>query len=203
MENVPPPSVQTRSTAWVWILAAVLLLCALLACCLVIAAALGAFFWTPWSVSTAPAAATAVVTVQAPPSARLDRSAEPVYGSASLQRGFSPDPYTLQVKAGGPLDTGLECGFTTSSPTFRFSLGGGASETFLRILFRARDYTDSSLLVHAPDGAWYCMTAPDGEPFNDFELAPSGEYSLWVGTLEKGAAVEGTLYITQSQDFFP
>jgi hypothetical protein len=142
--------------------------------------------------------------------AALDYSAEPLFGPADLIRAFSPDPYTVNVQAGGTLDTSgldLSCGFVTSRPTFRFSLKGGASDTFLRIYFVPGEQMDTTLIIHSPDEKWICVDDPSDssgmDPVIDFEFAPSGQYAIWVGTVSRDTQVAGGLYITQSAENAP
>ncbi len=144
------------------------------------------------------------------PSGTLDYEADPLYGFADLQRGFSPDPHIVGVGAGGAFDTAqinLACGFTTEAPAFGFHLYGGASEGFLRIYFLPSGATSDSginigLVVHTPDQQWLCAEAsssPGGSaPVVDFEFAPSGTYTIWVGMPQSDVYAPGMLYITQS-----
>jgi hypothetical protein len=86
-------------------------------------------------------------------------------------------------------------------------LKGGASETFLRIYFVPGQEMDTTLIVHSPEGGWFCADDPsDGsgmDPVVDFEFGPSGQYAIWVGTITQGAQVTGSLYITQSPENAP
>ena len=140
----------------------------------------------------------------------LDYQADPLYGSASLQRGFTPDPYIIAVGAGGTVDTStlnFDCGFTTSSPTFGFSLSGGAEEGFLRIFYATSDNTDTTLVVYTPNQEWICMdTSSFGSGINpviEIEYAPSGNYAVWVGAKQIDTYGTGRLFITQSVNTTP
>jgi hypothetical protein len=136
----------------------------------------------------------------------LEYGAVPLFGSISLQRGFSPDPFSVAAKAGGTVDTSalnLNCGFTTTVPTYTFKLSGGASETFLRIFFTASDGTDTTLVVYTPNQEWKCVdNSTYGslvDPVMDFEMAPSGQYAIWAGTKLSDTFTIGKLFITQSK----
>jgi hypothetical protein len=140
----------------------------------------------------------------------LDYQADPLYGFADLQRGFDPDPHIVAAGAGGTVDTSsmnLECGFTTSSPTFGFSLTGGAEEGFLRIFYATSDKTDTTLIIHTPNQDWICMdnsSFGNGmDPVIDIEFAPSGDYAVWVGAKQNDTYGTGRLSITQSQNNTP
>lgn len=156
----------------------------------------------------APATPSRGTATQAPP--LLDYEAEPYLGSIDLERGFLPDPYWVYVEPGGPIDTsdlGLDCGFTSSVPTFKFNLSGGASETFLRIFFTVPYDLDTTLVVHTPNNEWLCVdNSPYGsgkDPVIDIEYAPSGDYAVWAGAHQTEAYGPGKLFITGSRDITP
>ncbi|MHB8808039.1 MAG: hypothetical protein ACYC59_10730 [Anaerolineaceae bacterium] len=159
-----------------------------------------------------PAQTSTQTTISNPSAASiLDYEVDPLYGLADLQRGFTPDPYIVGVGAGGTFDTSvmdLACGFTTDSPTFAFSLSGGASEGFLRIYFvPSDDGMNAKLIVHTPDQEWICIDnssiSSGASPVLDIEYAPSGGYTIWVGMQESDVYAPGMLYITQSANNTP
>ncbi len=217
----------SRAGKWTWIIiaAAIIVLCAALVCCLLIILASAILFFqssgtvvpetqifpTVPLISTIPAQSGPVVVTVAPtvpppvgPAPGLDAGADPLFGLTNLQRGMSPDPYIIAVGAGGTVDKasmGLACGFTTSSPTFRFTLSGGASEGFLRIFYMTSDDTDTTLVVRTPDQQWLCADdSPYGiAPVIDIEYAPSGQYNVWVGTHQRDLYGTGRLFVTQSE----
>ncbi len=140
----------------------------------------------------------------------LDYKADPLYGSALLQRGFSPDPHLVAVGAGGTADTSnlnLECGFTPSAPTVAFNLSGGASEGFLRIYFVPDDGLDTTLIVHTPNQEWICEDnssfGSGMNPVIDIEYAASGKYAIWVGMHQSDTYAPGMLSITESTNNTP
>ena len=140
----------------------------------------------------------------------LDAAADPIWGMDSLQRGFSPDPYTLFFGSNGLVDTSassLPCGFTSSAPTYAFNLSGGASETFLRLYFVPDADMDATLIVLTPNQQWLCgenmSMSTFATPMIDIEFAPSGRYAVWVGVGQAGADTVGMLSITQSADNAP
>jgi hypothetical protein len=144
------------------------------------------------------------------PASNLDPAAAPLFGSIHLQRGFLPDPFLVDLQAGGIVDTspiGQACGFTTPAPSFTFRIGGGASDTFLRFFFTASDGTDTTLVVLTPHHEWLC--ADDSsygslvDPVIDFDMAPSGSYFIWAGTKVSGTYAAGKLYITSLESIAP
>ena len=213
---------KAKSNKWAWIIIAIVVLCAALVFLIIVA---GVFFLRPfWSYKTAAPGPQIVPTVQTGPVVPsvptespfadtlpiLDYEADALFGSVSLQRGFSPDPHIVAAVAGGTVDTldlNLDCGFTSSFPTFAFSLSGGASEGFLRIFYVTSDGTDTTLVVHTPNQEWLCMDNSSYgsrmDPVVDIELAASGKYAIWVGTQQSDTYGTGSLFITQSADTTP
>ena len=135
----------------------------------------------------------------------LDPDARSLFGSATLESGFSPDPYRTEVTAGGSVDTAgfsPACGYTSYHPIFVLDWQGGDTEPFLRIFFTPDDDTDTTLLVHTPEGEWLCEEGGT-DPVLDLPSAPSGEYAIWVGTQQDEMPTAGRLFITGSTDVTP
>lgn len=206
MEKSSNPTTVTNSKKKTGIIIALALLCGVLLCCLVLMAGILVYRFTRSSPTPIPASPTIAPTA----ASFFDIQAEPINGSVKLQRGFTPDPFTVDIRAGGTEDTTvlkLDCGFTTSAPMFTFSLSGGASETLLRIYYTASDQTDTTLIVYTPDSDWICMDNNDlngsADPVIDIDFAPSGQYSIWVGTKQRDSYVTGKLFITGSRENTP
>jgi hypothetical protein len=213
---------KARSNNSVLLIAAVVALCLAGICCLLIVAGILLFqIRTNQTVMPLPQILPQVQTGTVVPylpggpgvaetPAILDYNADPLFGSTSLQRAFTPDPYFVDVQAGGTVHVtsfNIDCGFTTSAPSFTFRYGGGASETFLRIFFTASDGTDTMLVVYTPKQEWQC--ADDSsygglvDPVVDLEFGPSGKYVIWVGTKLSDTYAAGKLYITGSESIAP
>lgn len=139
----------------------------------------------------------------------LNPNLGPVYGSASLQAGFSPDPYTVRITAGGPVDVRSSplyssgcVGWATEAPNYQVNYSGSSSR--LRFFFIASDRGDSTMNVLAPNGTWYCNDDsgfPDRNnnyynPLVDIANPPAGTYLIWVGSYSSNNDHPGTLYIT-------
>ena len=212
----------SRCCAWILIAPLALLCCC---CCLPLAAA-GFFIVSPQRdvrplpdmddippVQTMPVIPAIPTKTPSPDSSLplLDPEAMPLFGSATLESGFSPDPYRVEVEAGGSVDTAEfspACGYTSYHPAFVLDWeGGDIPGTFLRIFFTPNDDTDATLLVHTPDGDWLCeedsVYGSGMDPVLDLQHASSGEYAIWVGTQEDGTSAEGSLFITGSMDVTP
>lgn len=130
----------------------------------------------------------------------LNLAAAPTYGAAQLNSGFSPDPYLMHLSAGGSVDAatiGGACrGFVARGPDMRISYVAGSLPLYISVQSDA----DTTLVVNAPDGAWYCDDdgAPSGlDPLLVFEHPQSGQYDIWVGALAAGATPPATLRISE------
>lgn len=136
------------------------------------------------------AAAAALVAFTAGTAAaqQLNWQAAPNYGSVQLQSGFQPDPYEVQLAAGGNVDSraalGAACpGFVSQNPDFDlyWTAGSGA----LPLAISVNSQTDTTLVVRTPNGQWLCED--DGghnglNPGMRIDNPQSGLYDIWVGT---------------------
>lgn len=139
----------------------------------------------------------------------LDYTLDPNYGVYDLAAGFEPDPFTLDVIAGGDIDTstlnlGDQCvGRATAQPDVRLNWSG--SSQLLRIFFQAANANgDTALLVNDPQGNWYCNDDSGSgnlNPVVDLENPVEGQYDIWIAS--GGADTEGTLEITEQANVGP
>lgn len=130
----------------------------------------------------------------------------PLYGTGSLDGGFSPDPFLIEVEAGGndlADDNGESCtGYIASAqPDYRLTY---TPTDYPLGIFVAAD-VDTTLIINAPNGSWYCnddASALDASnPGVLFNKPQSGQYDIWIGTYssdDSGAAA--TLVITEQDD---
>jgi hypothetical protein len=124
-------------------------------------------------------------------------SLTPSYGSVSLSPGFMPDPYEIDVVAGGSIDAasieGNCVGMIADAPDFRLQYTGGGSQLFVGVV----SSTDTTLVVNGPDGTWYCDDDSNGfNPVVGGDSPDAGQYDIWVGTYGDGTA-PATLFITE------
>lgn len=118
-------------------------------------------------------------------------------GSVELEWGFVPDPYTVDVTAGGDNYAGGFCwdcaGSVADAPTFAlFYDGTGDGSLYIYV---ESEY-DTTLLVNGPDGEWYGNDdTMELNPAVEFVGAESGQYTIWVGSFE--STVPATLYISE------
>lgn len=137
------------------------------------------------------AAAALVAASTAGAVAAQDWTLSPNYGSTSLNSGFLPDPWNVNLTAGGNISAGnVGCaGSITNAPDYRLQWGGG------RVTIGANSNSDTTLVVNAPDGNWYCSDDVNG--FNPaLVFNQSGQYDIWIGTYGGGTA-PATLYFTE------
>ncbi|MEO1038680.1 MAG: peptidase S1 [Pseudomonadota bacterium] len=120
-----------------------------------------------------------------------DFTLNPNFGSTSLSAGFLPDPFEVSIAAGGSVNaSGVGCaGMISQAPDYRLQWNGG------RIKIGARASQDTTLVINAPNGQWFCSDDVNGlDP--ELVLSGSGQYDIWVGTFGGGIA-QSTLYITE------
>jgi serine protease Do len=130
---------------------------------------------------------------------------EPYYGSASLDEGFVPDPFSVTVRAGGQVDVsaggyGGSCtGYASESPDFRLNWSGSTED--LRVYFEPDDeYEDATLIINTSNGQWWCNDDASDETLNpavDLSGMDDGRFDIWVGRYTQGELMPGTLYISE------
>lgn len=119
-----------------------------------------------------------------------DRSLEPAFGVEKLPFGFTPDPFVLEMLAGGDVDAfdalGGDClGYIAEAPDFRILYTAGDAPLVIAATTDAG--IDTTLVIAAPDGSWYCGddTGASLDPQVIFEAPQSGQYDIWVGTFSE------------------
>lgn len=124
----------------------------------------------------------------------------PSYQTLSLNAGFANDPRTVQLTAGGPHNArdnpGGSCnGYVAGAPDVELSYSAGS----LPLTLTVDSDADTTLVVHGPDGRWYCDDDGAEAAFNPlltWNNPASGVYDIWVGTYGDDTAA-ATLYITE------
>ena len=124
----------------------------------------------------------------APLAQAQDVGVSPTYGTATLRAGFTPDPRTTPVTAGGSTAVRISgCNGTVSTaPDLNLSWTGGGSTLYIY----ATSGSDTTLLVNLPNGDWTCDDDSLGNrnPVVIVRNAPSGLYNIWSGTFGSGTA---------------
>ena len=100
-------------------------------------------------------AAVAMIACALPVTAQ-DYSADPTYGTVNLSSGFPEDPYGVSLSSGGSRDAsnlGGNCtGYIANAPDVRLNYDAGN----LPLYIYAGSSADTTLVINAPDGSWYC-----------------------------------------------
>lgn len=134
------------------------------------------------------------------PVAAQDVEADPNYGTIELSAGFTPDPYGVDLESGGDIDAsglGQPCtGYISDAPDVRlvYSIGN------YPLMISVQSGADTTLVVNAPDGQWYCDD--DGgnigaNPSVRFNNPMSGRYEIWVGTYGSASLAPAQLQISE------
>ncbi|CAN5462567.1 hypothetical protein BH23BAC4_BH23BAC4_14480 [soil metagenome] len=127
--------------------------------------------------------------------------ATPLYGSVNLQSGFSPDPHSVGLTAGGndrnPISgTGCVGYIHSGAPDYNVSYRAG---NVFDLYIYAESTVDTALLVYGPDGRWYCNDDGLGnlDPLLRFQNPASGVYSVWVATFRADNESAATLFVSE------
>jgi len=120
-----------------------------------------------------------------------DYSLPPTFGLVQLTAGFQPDPHRQQLLAGGNLlaaSVGEGCaGHVAEAPDFRVQYQGTGSP----LSFAVTSQQDTTLLINAPDGRWYCDDDGGGnlQPSLVWGAPLQGQYDIYVGTAASSGEV--------------
>ncbi len=120
-----------------------------------------------------------------------DPNLPPTFGMTQLSVGFQPDPHIQSLLAGGNLDAsnaGQGCaGFVAEAPDFQVVYQG----TGAQLGFSVSSQQDTTLLINAPDGQWYCDDDGAGnlQPSLVWGAPLVGRYDIYVGTYNSPDAV--------------
>ena len=147
--------------------------------------------------------ATGLCAVAAASAAAQDFTEPPSFGSVTLQAGFSPDPHSRSLTAGGTIRAETRfsgCrGSIASAPDYSVYYTAGS----LPLIFSVDSDRDTTLVINGPDTRWYCDDdgASTGlNPMVRFNNPQSGRYDVWVGTYGEGAGVPATLFVSELSD---
>jgi len=155
----------------------------------------------------------------------LDFNARANFGGGRLTTGFTPDPWTFPLTAGGGrnpvnvLDLGIrdsvsgeQCGrsFVTRRPDFHFNFRAGTTFPLLRFYVLTQNNSDATLVINEPGGQWRCNDDHHREgwgnnlmPTVDFTNPPAGRYDIWVGTYDSSSHNPAILHVTELDSNHP
>jgi hypothetical protein len=124
----------------------------------------------------------------------------PNYGTVNLRSGFTPDPHVTNLRSGGNVaasQVGSDCkGFISGTPDVRLVYSSGS----LPLIISASSQVDTTLVVNAPDGSWYCDDDSGSQGLNPalrFNHPSSGRYEIWVGTYRNASLQPAQLHISE------
>ncbi|MCU0881527.1 MAG: hypothetical protein MUF14_02535 [Hyphomonadaceae bacterium] len=125
----------------------------------------------------------------------------PSAGEVNLSAGFVPDPHVVEIAAGGSTDVGASLnidgcvGMIAEEPDYRLNYTAGSFPLFLA----AVSEQDISLVVNLPNGEWACNDDANASfnPMLSFEQPQSGQYDIWLGTVNTTDFVASQLLITE------
>ncbi|MDO9015426.1 MAG: hypothetical protein Q8S73_35345 [Deltaproteobacteria bacterium] len=155
----------------------------------------------------------------------LDFNARANFGGGRLTTGFTPDPWTFPLTAGGgrnPVNvadlgirdsvSGEACGrsFVTRRPDFHFNFTAGTTFPLLRFYVLTQNNSDATLVINEPGGRWRCNDDHHREgwgnnlmPTIDFANPPAGRYDIWVGTYDASSHNPAVLHVTELDSNHP
>ncbi|MEQ8404697.1 MAG: peptidase S1 [Oceanicaulis sp.] len=130
-----------------------------------------------------------------------DYALAPTFGTLNLSAGFTDDPRTVNLRSGGSIAAsnaaGGCSGFIADAPDVRVNYEAGS---VFPLIFSVESGADTTLVINAPDGAWYCDD-DSGEGLNPsvrFGSPASGQYDIWVGTFGEASLERATLYVSET-----
>ena len=135
------------------------------------------------------------------PSPQLDFSLESNFGGVELTGGFTPDPYVVDLVAGG--DIRRRRGRRSKLPRLCHGPAGLRTELRSRACWisTSRPWSDSdtTLVINDPSGNWVCNDdgAEGLNPGIHFEEPQAGVYDIWVGTYWEGEGAPAQLAISE------
>lgn len=122
----------------------------------------------------------------------------PTYGNFQLSAGFMPDPQYADVVSGGRTDAShiSGCrGFIATAPDVRVVYSAGNYP----LSIWAESSGDTTLVINAPDGRWYCDDDSGGNlnPLVRFGRPQSGRYEIWVGTYGSATNLQARVWVSE------
>lgn len=128
-------------------------------------------------------------------------SLNPTYGTATLNAGFTPDPYVVNLQSGGSINASTaissSCrGFIANAPDVRIHYRAGSYP----LIFSVASNSDTTLVINGPDGSWYCDDDGGNNGLNPairFGSPMSGQYDVWIGTYGSASLQPAQLHISE------
>lgn len=136
-------------------------------------------------------------------SAMPNPALDAVYGSIDLVSGFTPDPHTVNISAGGEYDAsglGVDAcvGWIATAPDYRVNWTAGSGD--LQLVFSVQSDADTTLVVNDAQGNWICNDDGGNNGLNPaitFVRPQPGQYDIWVGAFTQGELQKSTLNVSE------
>ncbi len=128
-----------------------------------------------------------------------DWEGQPHFGEIPLSAGFEPDPYVMNVTAGGTHrleDCGFNdaTGFVTTRPDFDLYWSGSSKQLTIAVEAGA----DAILLINGPDQSWYYSDDYRGiSPAITIHNPLEGLYDIWIGSYDGSRRNPARLVFTE------
>lgn len=143
-----------------------------------------------------------VVAGEADPEGMPNPALPPTYGEVALVSGFTPDPHTKDISAGGgfnaaSLSPGCT-GWIAAEPDYRVNWTAGSGS--LPLVFSVQSDADTTLVINDAAGNWVCDDDGGNNNLNPaitFTNPASGQYDVWVGTFAEGDLEKSTLNVSE------
>jgi len=108
------------------------------------------------------------------------------FGTVTLTPGFTPDPHVVQGTSGGSVDASNvnpQCrGWVSPQPDHLFT----TQQAFSNLKILVSSTSDTTLVIHKPDGTYLCNDDADGLNPAVTGLFTPGTYRIWVGSYQQG-----------------
>lgn len=142
--------------------------------------------------------------ITATPVMAQDGDLAPIYSDVELSAGFETDPQIISVVSGGSINLGARVagcdGYISQAPLVRMTFVADKSPSALPLFIHVFSKGDTTLIVKAPDGKWYCND--DGfnghNPMLIFGPAMSGGYEIWLGSFRPAESHEALIAFSET-----
>ena len=120
-----------------------------------------------------------------------------------LDAGFETDPTTIDLISGGDFAASEKAegcvGFIADGPDLRLSFKARDMANALPLYITAQSDHDTTLVIKAPDGKFYCNddTVEGTDPVVVFGPAQGGDYDIWVGSFDQDLYHDATVSISE------
>lgn len=138
--------------------------------------------------------------VLATPALAQDFNQRPTFATLDLATNFQPDPRSVEVLAGGNINSerlGNGCtGSIANAPDVRLNYQAGQFPLFISVESQA----DTTLVVNLPDGSWICnddLNANSLNPGIVLDRPASGQYDIWIGVFDGNGNPPAKLLISE------